>query len=46
MYGEEGRWMGTTGGKRLLGRPRHRLKWIFKKLDWGMDWADLAQDMY
>ena len=44
MYGEEGRSVGTTGVKRLLGRTRYRLKWIFKSWTGGMEWADLVQD--
>jgi hypothetical protein len=39
--------MGKPKGRRLLGRPRHR--WednikIFKKMDGGTDWINLAQD--
>jgi hypothetical protein len=40
--GEEWRWVETTDGKRPLGRPRHRLKWIYNVLDWGMECADLG----
>jgi len=40
--------VGKPEGKRPLGRPRHRwgiiLKWIFRKLDEGMDWIYLAQN--
>jgi hypothetical protein len=35
-------------GKRQLGKPRQDeriiLRWMFRKLDRGMDWIDLAQD--
>jgi hypothetical protein len=39
---------GETEGKRPLGIPRSRrqdnIKWIFKKLDGGMNWIDLAHE--
>jgi hypothetical protein len=40
--------MGKPGGKRPLGRPRHRwegnIKMDLKEVGWGMEWIDLAQD--
>jgi len=40
--------LGKPEGKRPFGRPRNRwednIRWIFRNLDWGMDWIDLAQD--
>jgi hypothetical protein len=38
--------LGKPEGRRPLERPRHKiiLKWIFERLDGGMDWIDLAQD--
>jgi hypothetical protein len=36
--------VGKPEGRRPLGRPRRRLKWIFERLGGGMDWIDLAQD--
>jgi hypothetical protein len=39
---------GRPGGKRPLGRPRHRqednIKINLEKVGWGMDWIELAQD--
>jgi hypothetical protein len=35
-------------GRRLLGKPRHRwddnIKIDLRKVGWGIDWIDLAQD--
>jgi hypothetical protein len=41
--------VGKPGGKRPLGRPRHRwvdsIKRDLREIEWnGMDWIDLAQD--
>jgi hypothetical protein len=41
--------MGEPGGKRSLGRPRHRwvdnIKMDLRDVGWGsMDWIDLVQD--
>jgi hypothetical protein len=41
--------VGKPGGKRPLGKPRHRwvynIKVDFREIGWdGMDWIDLAQD--
>jgi hypothetical protein len=41
--------VGKPGGKRPLGRPRHRwvdsIKMDFREIGWDcMDWIDLAQD--
>ena len=40
--------LGKPEGKRPFGRSRHRwednIRWIFRKLDCGMDWIDLSQD--
>jgi hypothetical protein len=41
--------VGNPGGKRLLGRPRHRrvdnIKMDLREIGWdGGDWIDLAQD--
>jgi len=40
---------GKPGGKRTLGRPRHRKKgyiiWDLMEIQWeGVDWMHLAQD--
>jgi hypothetical protein len=42
-------WVGTSEGKRPLGRPRRRwednITMDFRETGWdGMDWIDLAQD--
>jgi hypothetical protein len=40
--------VGKPEVRRPLGRPRHRweiiLRWVFRKLEGGMDWIELAQD--
>ena len=40
--------VGRPEGRRSLGRPRRRWKYIIKvdlyEVGWGMDWIDLAQD--
>ena len=40
--------VGKPEGRRPLGRPgvdgRIILKWIFERLDGGIEWIDLAQD--
>ena len=40
--------MGKPEGKRKLGRPRHRwednIKMDLLKVEWGMDWIDVAQN--
>jgi hypothetical protein len=43
-------WWRNVGGKRSLGRLRCRLedniKIDLREVRWGMDWTDLAEDMY
>jgi hypothetical protein len=36
--------VGKPEGRRPLGIPRIILKWIFERLDGGIDWIDLALD--
>jgi hypothetical protein len=40
--------VGKPEGKSPLGRPRSRwednIRWIFRGMDGGMDWIDVAQD--